>query len=177
MMAETKKRKLEETYLSLEEMNKAKELLLDKTKTEQKIAAQVVKDLTEVESLVRSEMERNPPLWTDSEFEKLGIRAAVEGIYKAGKFDPEILQKAERLAVPLLVTFCNRLPKAAVKPSKKEPPPEEKKPPSSTAAASRAPSSSAKAGSNKELSERIERLEDAYRRLEKRVERLAAKSS
>ena len=98
----------------------------------------------------------------------------MEGIYKVGKFDPEILQKAERIAVPLLVTFCNRLPKAAVKPSKKEQP-EDKKPPSS-GAASRAPSS-AKAGSNKELYERIERLEEAYRRLEKRVERLAAKSS
>ena len=100
----------------------------------------------------------------------------MEGIYKAGKFDPDILQKAERIAVPLLVTFCNRLPKAAVKPSKKEQPPEEKKPPSAGGAASRAPSS-AKAGSNKELYERIERLEEAHRRLEKRVERLAAKSS
>jgi molecular chaperone GrpE (heat shock protein) len=101
----------------------------------------------------------------------------VEGIYKVGKFDPEILQKAERIAVPLLATFCNRLPKAAVKPSKKdkEQPEEKKAPPASSAG--RAPSGAKAGSSNKELHERIERLEDAYRRLEKRVERLAAKSS
>ena len=139
---------------------------------------QVLKDLSELEGLIRSEMERSTALWTDSEFEKIGydlwhvhvalgsdplsarIRAAVEAIYKVGRFDPEIMQKAERVSVPL-VTFANRLPKAPAK-SKKDV--EEKK--ASVAASSSGGGAARATKGPKELYDRIERLEERVGELE-----------
>jgi hypothetical protein len=87
------------------------------------------------------------------------IRAAVEAISKVGKFDPDIMQKADRVIMPL-VTFANRLPKAPMK-SKKDV--EEKKPPASSSAAS---GSSRPNKGPKELHDRIERLEERVNELE-----------
>ena len=87
------------------------------------------------------------------------IRSAVEGIYKIGKFDPDIMQKAEKVTMPL-VTFANRLPKAPIKAKKDV---EEKKAPASSSSTSGA---SRPTKGPKELYDRIDRLEERVSELE-----------